>query len=103
MTSRATSTDTAKRPKRIKVVVKAKHIKAGMAQNCQSCPIALAMREQYDPHATMGVTVATVNDVTYMAPKAAIRFVDKFDMAHEMGKKASVKPFTFYLTKKVEL
>jgi hypothetical protein len=96
-----TSTDRTK--KRLKVTVKAKHIKDGMAQNCQSCPIALAMREQHDPSATMGVTVATINDVNYAAPRSAVSFVDKFDLAHELGKKAKVRPFTFYLTRKVEL
>lgn len=96
MTMRA-STD---RTKRIKVTVKAEHIKEGRAQSCDACPIALAMREQHDPNALIGVCVATIHNVNYYAPKAARKFIDVFDLAHEHGTKPRVKPFTFYLQKR---
>lgn len=78
-----------------KINVTSNHIKRGKPENCESCPIALAVREQL--HWSKAETYVSDNigsvdrHVHYRLPEKAKRFMDRFDNA------LSVKPFTFNL------
>ena len=82
--------------KQIRVTVKAKHIRLGKAGAIKACPMALALKEQYecigDEFISVGFERATVKDTRYALSKTAARFVNRFDT----GK--PVKPATFVLT-----
>ncbi len=85
--------------KPIKVVVRAKHIKAGRACQGQACPIALALKTTYlgkmplahvySTHVA-AITKAGMN-VYATLPVTAVKFIKRFDN----GKKP--KPFAFTL------
>lgn len=78
---------------KVKVEVKAKHIKAGLPENFRFCPIALAVKDKgfQRPYVTVEVSAYDKEDNPVVAslPLKALNFIDKFDE----GKK--VKPFSF--------
>lgn len=86
--------------KSYRVAVSKKHIQSGIAQNCEKCPIALALQAKFPAsHVTMGTTYACVDGVGYVVSRAATRFIAEFDMACEIGRRPKVKPFAFVMKK----
>ena len=76
----------------MKIKVTADHIVHGTPGECTSCPIALAIREQYG-YDNVGVTdtLAEVEGDYILLPAEAQRFVYRFDQG------LSVDPFEFDL------
>ena len=72
--------------KQIRVTVTEKHIKDGARSSTISCPIALALQEQYD---TLDVRVtgwsAGVDGALYSLSNKAEDFIHKFDTKEKVG------------------
>lgn len=79
------------------IKVRAKHIKAGIPNKCNSCPVALAIKEQIKTNYVAvfknQISLNKGYNNTIHMPRSVFRFVNKFD---NEGRKA-VKPFNFYL------
>ena len=80
----------------VEISVTAKDITEGDAEECTSCPIALAAARKFPDRRVrvypLSIVLAAIGTYSrYMLPAEAIRFVDDFDNGH------SVQPFTFQL------
>jgi len=80
------------------ITVTQQHIDEGITQDCQECPVALAIATQFPPGTR--VTVAHLSAVIRLKekdayslrlPESAIQFIRDFDYERP------VSPFTFYL------
>ena len=82
------------KPKTLHIVVKQEHIDEGIPGDELSCPIALAVAEQYPELKTVEVcsdTLIVSNEIAedYTLPEVAQEFIASFDYELE------VKPFEF--------
>lgn len=76
----------------MKITVTAKHIKNGKPQDSSSCPIGLALREQFlNEEIYVGISTVDVGSKFFGLSTRARSFVRKFDFG------LPVKPFTFNL------
>ena len=76
--------------KYLKVRIEVSHLERGQRAQPESCPIALAIREQHGLVASVDKTyVDLLDDTVYMLPEEASHFVESFDKNEE------VKPFEF--------
>jgi hypothetical protein len=73
-----------------------KDIKNGVANTCDKCPVALAVRRATHKRVKVGYVFVGVNRTWYGLPKEATTFIKRFDM----GK--SVKPFRFTISNEKE-
>lgn len=64
---------------KIKVVVKAKHIRLGKPSQPDKCPIALALREMGYKKAECGLVAAQIGKYMYRLPPQVQNFVLTFD------------------------
>lgn len=83
--------------KQIRVTVEEKHIKAGRRGQANSCPIALALNEQYDTEEShvsyKWCFVGPIGDHPYDLSRRAIKFIEDFDNGEK------VEPATFVFKK----
>ena len=75
------------------ISVKKKHIKNGEPENCETCPVALALREAGVNSLLVGSERFFNN--TYSTIASAPRSVQRFVASFDAGRK--VKPFNFKL------
>lgn len=85
-------------PDTIEVVVRQEHIDKGQSASRKSCPIALALREEY-PNAEVWATSVYLDKGVrnrYSLPDTAAQFIRIVD---RVGKKY-VSPFTFTMSRR---
>jgi hypothetical protein len=75
----------------MKIYVRRRHIKCGMARSQSGCPIALAFEEITGERPRVDLDCINTHDEGFALPRSAQRFIDRFDA----GK--PVKPFTFVI------
>jgi hypothetical protein len=78
------------------VTVTAEHIAAGKREDCENCPIALAVAEvfagsPYVDEFTVMITAPDGSETEFDLPDEALRFIEAFDD----GGAGDVAPFTF--------
>lgn len=79
----------------MKINVTAEHIRKGKKDDCDFCPIALAIAEKVKTSAEVFTTwVRIYKYEVYDLPKSAITFISRFD---KRGGKKTAKPFSFIL------
>ncbi len=91
-------------PKTIKVELAETDIRLGVAANSVKCPIARALRRAVGRGTAVSVKGSKyvyIGSDTYLIPKKAVTFINRFDTSYYMrGKersdfKASLKPISF--------
>ncbi len=84
-------------PRKLNVNVTEHDIAAGIPEESNSCPIALAVYRQY-PDAIVDVDGCNIvlNNAVFPLPEPACEFIDNFDSEH------AVKPFSFEASVDVE-
>lgn len=75
----------------MKVHVTPKHINQGSKFNCESCPVALALREATKKWVRVYGSQLNVGHIIYKTPDIVISFLTDFDSGRD------VKPFSFEL------
>ena len=76
----------------MKVKVNNDHIQYGVKRNCEKCPIALALQDEFPYHAIeVGDDGVTIGADYYDLPEIAQDFISDFDDG------MSVQPFEFML------
>ena len=80
-----------KHPETLKIEVTPRHIARGKRNDLYLCPLAWAIREKGFARVCVQGGWVLVNTRCYDLPKAAIKFIRRFDNG------LTVKPFTFEL------